>query len=204
MFVAPVRGAIQVGDDRLRIERGEVLTILYPASPIQVHRESADTLVAFAEVPLDPEACRPVGQETRSTVPASRAELAWGGGGMRAWLDVDATRSPEAYYGRLQGKLGVPEHQHDGSWEILFAIDAHGTFTIAGKAERLDGPKVVRVPPGTKHAWLPDPGTELVASQIYFPPGPEQRFKRLAADAVGGPEGGAGVGGASPAKKTQK
>ena len=44
------------------------------------------------------------------------------------------------------------------------------------------GPKqVVTVPPGAKHAWKPDPGSRLVAVQLYSPPGPEQRFVGLAA-----------------------
>jgi hypothetical protein len=36
------------------------------------------------------------------------------------------------------------------------------------------------VPPDTKHAWKPDPGSKLVAIQMYDPPGPEQRFVALA------------------------
>ena len=40
------------------------------------------------------------------------------------------------------------------------------------------------VPPATKHAWKPDEGSTLVAIQLYTPPGPEQRFKALAAAAA--------------------
>jgi hypothetical protein len=32
-----------------------------------------------------------------------------------------------------------------------------------------------------KHSWTPDPKSELVAIQLYAPPGPEQRFRALAA-----------------------
>jgi hypothetical protein len=37
------------------------------------------------------------------------------------------------------------------------------------------------VPPSVRHAYRPDPGTGIVAFQMYAPPGPEQRFKKLAA-----------------------
>ena len=75
----------------------------------------------------------------------------------------------------------MPEHVHEGSWEIVAAIEASGTFSLDGKEERLRPQQIVLVPPGTKHAWKPDPGTKLVAIQMYSPPGPEQRFYALAA-----------------------
>ena len=39
----------------------------------------------------------------------------------------------------------------------------------------------VLIPAGAKHAWKPEPGSKLVAVQMYSPPGPEQRFVGLAA-----------------------
>jgi mannose-6-phosphate isomerase-like protein (cupin superfamily) len=69
---------------------------------------------------------------------------------------------------------------HPDSWEILCAVDAAGTFTLDGKDQRLGPRQVVTVPPATKHAWTPDEGSNLVAIQLYAPPGPEQRFKALA------------------------
>ena len=43
---------------------------------------------------------------------------------------------------------------------------------------------VVAMPKGTLHAWLPGGKKPLLALQMYVPPGPEQRFKKLAADAA--------------------
>jgi hypothetical protein len=56
---------------------------------------------------------------------------------------------------------------------------------------------VVGVPPGVRHFWTPAPGSKLVAFQLYSPPGPEQRFKKLAA----GEAAGAADGSASAPKK---
>jgi quercetin dioxygenase-like cupin family protein len=117
---------------------------------------------------------------THKTIRASAApELTWAGGKMHAHLDVEKDLTG-AYVGRLQGTAGVPEHSHDGSWEILGAIDGRGTFTVDGKPKQLGPRDVVAIPPKTKHSWTPDAGTTLVAIQFYWPAGPEQRFRDLA------------------------
>lgn len=108
-------------------------------------------------------------------------DLAWANGTMHAHLDAVDQLHGDAYFGRLAGTASVPEHMHDGSWEILIAIEGSGTFTIDGKPQHLGAREVVGVPPNTKHSWTPDNGVKLIAFQIYTPPGPEQRFKALAA-----------------------
>jgi len=105
-------------------------------------------------------------------------KLEWASGTMRARLDHS---TGQVYVGRLEGTAAVAEHAHEGSWEILVALEANGTFSLGGKEARLAARQVVVVPPGTKHAWKPDPGSKLVAVQLYSPPGPEQRFVALAA-----------------------
>lgn len=109
--------------------------------------------------------------------------LAWAGGAMSAHLDVSAPSkaAPEIYLGRLEGTAGVAEHDHPTSWEILAAVDAKGTFVLDGTEGRLAARQIVVVPPGAKHAWKPEPGSKLVAIQMYAPPGPELRFGALAA-----------------------
>ena len=125
-------------------------------------------------------------------------ELKWASGTMSAHLDVatlppsmgsaSATggkpvlgASPELYLGRLEGTASVPEHVHAGSWEVLAAVEASGTFVLDGTEGRLAARQIVVIPPGSKHAWKPEPGSKLVAIQMYSPPGPEQRFLGLAA-----------------------
>jgi quercetin dioxygenase-like cupin family protein len=103
---------------------------------------------------------------------------------MRAHLDVRETVSPDLYVGRLEGVAPVAEHDHPTSAETILAIEAAGTFTIDGKEARLGPRQIVHVPKGIKHSWKPDPGSKLVAIQLYDPPGPEQRFIALAAAAA--------------------
>jgi mannose-6-phosphate isomerase-like protein (cupin superfamily) len=121
---------------------------------------------------------------TRSrVVRATRApELAFMGGAMRAHLDIDDREIAPFYLGRLSGTAGVPEHSHGSSWEILCAVEASGRFTLDGKKSPLGARTCVAMPPGVKHSWRPDAGSNLVAVQMYAPPGPEQRFKKLAAE----------------------
>lgn len=119
---------------------------------------------------------------SHAIVRASEApELTWAGGTMHAHLDVEAGRSPDAYFGRISGTGAVPPHQHDGSWEVLCAYQASGTLTLADEARRVQGRECVAIPPSTKHSWKPDEGSTLTGFQMYSPPGPEQRFKALAA-----------------------
>lgn len=107
-------------------------------------------------------------------------ELSWGPGGkMHAHLDVATDVSPDLYLGRLEGTLGVAEHAHDTSIEILAAVEASGTFTLDGRPQHVGPRQIVTVPKNARHSWKPDPGTKLVAWQIYLPPGPEQRFVLL-------------------------
>lgn len=116
---------------------------------------------------------------------AAAPRLQWGGGEMSAHLDVEAEVLPELYVGRLAGTLPVAAHAHAGTWEVLCAIEAHGTLRLAGRERRVEPRTCVAVPPDAEHAWQPDAGSELVAVQLYAPPGPEQRFKQLAAQAPG-------------------
>jgi mannose-6-phosphate isomerase-like protein (cupin superfamily) len=122
-------------------------------------------------------------------IAATRApELSWANGAMHAHLDIEDELHGDAYFGRLSGTASVPEHVHDTSTEIVIAIEANGTLIIDGKAQHLGNRQVVAIPPGTKHSWVPDAGTKLVAFQMYAPPGPEERFKALAAGAAAAPK----------------
>jgi quercetin dioxygenase-like cupin family protein len=128
--------------------------------------------------------CQPLGKPLaeKTIIRGNEApELRWAGGAMRAHLDVGTKVSPELYLGRLEGTAPVPEHDHPASTETLVAVEAAGTYTVDGKEHRLGPKQIVTLPKGTKHSWRPDPGSRLVAIQIYDPPGPEQRFVTLAA-----------------------
>ncbi len=121
---------------------------------------------------------------SKVVVKASRApDLAWANGRMHVHLDVQNELARTAYVGRFEAAVAVPEHEHDASWEVLATIEGKGTLTVAGKPIELAPRSVVAIPPATKHAFVPADGARLVAIQIYTPPGPEERFKSLAAPA---------------------
>lgn len=159
-----------------QLAAGDVL-VTRAAGPFTLKGEGV-AVVAIVQPPH----CEP-GQVTKmvTKVAASAApELTWAGGKMHAHLDLGTDVSPNAYTGRLDGTAAVAEHVHPDAWEILCAVEAAGTFTLDGKEQRLGPKQVVVVPPNAKHAWKPDEGSRLVAIQLYAPPGPEQRFKKLA------------------------
>lgn len=117
---------------------------------------------------------------------SSAADLAWGQGAMHARLGFENGR---ASFGLLLASKDAPvaPHVHDSSWEILAPLWADGVAkraAVAGQQEMSeiavsDG-TVVAIPKGTLHAWAPSGNKPLLAVQIYLPPGPEQRFKKLA------------------------
>ena len=180
LVVRPVKGSASALGESL--EAGDTL-LVQGEGALEVTGQGLAVLAAVRERP-----CDPAPAITKKIVRASAApELAWGSpstGQMRARLDVDEETTPYAYIGRLEGTAPVAEPAYPGTWEILCAVEAAGTFTLDGKSRRLGPRAIVAVPPDTKHAWQPDPGSTLVAIQIYDPPGPEQRFKSLAAAAA--------------------
>lgn len=165
-------------------DTGDVLVISAPTA-------SQVNLSGLAVKAIDSRPCPPRARPTAAKVVrgAATPKLTWAGGTMNAWRDAYTTglfpdpaqTSVKLYLGRLEGTAPVAEHTHPTSWEILAAIEASGTFSLDGKESRLGPRQVVVVPPGVKHAWKPDPGTKLVAIQMYAPPGPEERFVTLAA-----------------------
>jgi mannose-6-phosphate isomerase-like protein (cupin superfamily) len=175
LFVAVASGEAAAAGEK--IHEGDVLVLARQAEVAVSGR--ALLLVARRAV-----ACE--GEAEKTLVRGGAAEeLTWAGGRMHAHLDVGTGVSPEIYFGRLAGTASVAEHTHPGAWEVLAAVEAAGTFTIAGEPHRLGAREILAIPPDTKHAWSADPGSRLVALQMYDPPGPEQRFVGLAKAAAG-------------------
>jgi len=174
VFVDVVRGAVKANDVDLAI--GDVLVVRGGVSMVG----DGTAVVAVAHVaPCEPSQWHEGHVVVRA---GAAADLSFLGGSMHAHLDLDDRgTAPTLYMGRLSGTAGVPEHDHAASWEVR-AVEASGTFTVAGQERRLAPRTCVSIPPATKHSWRPDPGANLVAVQMYSPAGPEQRFKKLAAD----------------------
>lgn len=178
LIIAVVKGKVLAMGETLGV--GDVLVITHPdpikldgtGSVVVARRDFATALCGVkARPPLDKKIVRA----------STAADLRWRGGTMTARLDVGPELSPDVYLGRLAGTASVAEHAHPGSWEILAAVEAHGTFVVDGIEGPLGPGQIVIIPPGSKHAWRPDQGSKLVAIQMYSPPGPEQRFVAQAA-----------------------
>ena len=180
MLVAVAKGKVTVLGESLAT--GDVLVLTRP----DALKLEGSGLVVVARHELDPEACKSP-KEKKIVRGTTAPKLEWAGGTMSAHLDVAPPKpdaggvSPELYLGRLEGTAGVPEHIHAGSWEILAAVEANGTIVLEGTEGRVSARQITMIPPGAKHAWKPEPGSKLVAIQMYSPPGPEQRFVALAA-----------------------
>ncbi len=118
-----------------------------------------------------------------------QGDLVWARGAFRARLAFEGPGRP-ASFGLLRGAPTAPvaAHRHEGSWEILIALRAEGSFRLdeaapnAGQPRPLDDGRHVAIPPGAQHAWAPAGTRPLIGVQLYVPPGPEQRFRKLAAD----------------------
>lgn len=110
----------------------------------------------------------------------------WAKGAAHAWLGFEKDRSPQAYLGLLHmdGSLPVANHAHETAWEVLVPIRAKGNLTLSspGKAPMdvaVSPGEVILIPPGTQHTYQPS-GEDLLAVQLFVPPGPEQRYRDLA------------------------
>jgi mannose-6-phosphate isomerase-like protein (cupin superfamily) len=189
VFLAVARGrASALGEE---LEQGDVLFAVGSAA-FEAKGTGLAVVALWSHSPCPPVTAPP--PLVKRVVRANAApDLTFADGKMHARLDLGTDVSPNVYVGRLDGTAAVPEHTHPTSWEILCAVEAAGTFTLDGKPSRLAARGIVTVPPNTKHAWQPDEGSRLVAIQLYSPPGPEQRFRALAAAArdAGAPDAAA-------------
>jgi mannose-6-phosphate isomerase-like protein (cupin superfamily) len=111
-------------------------------------------------------------------------DLAWGGGAYHARLGFE---DGSASLGSLVASksAAIAQHVHEHEWEILAIFSGDGTLvrTVGGRED--DTPAAAgtfaSIAPGVPHAYRPAGSSPLVAVQIFLPPGPEQRFKSLAA-----------------------
>ena len=121
----------------------------------------------------------------------------WADGAAHAWLGFERDRSPHAYLGLLLLGADVPvgDHAHDDTWEVLVPLRADGRLVLSGEGvpKDADAPdavevrpgQVVTMPPGVHHAFKPGGTEPLLAVQLFVPPGPEQRFRKLSQKAAG-------------------
>lgn len=109
-----------------------------------------------------------------------KPDLAWGGGAYHARLGLE---EPPASMGFLMMSKNatVAEHVHDKEWEFLAILEGSGELgrKTSGKVP-VKGATFAAVKPGEPHGFKPAGDKPTYAVQMYWPPGPEQRFKKLA------------------------
>lgn len=110
-------------------------------------------------------------------------DLAWGGGAYHARLGFE---DGSASLGSLMASKSalVRQSVHEHEWEILAILSGDGTLvrTRNGRddATPIAAGTFASIAPGVPHEYRPAGTSPLVAVQLYLPPGPEQRFRRLA------------------------
>lgn len=117
-------------------------------------------------------------------------DQAWGHGAYHARIGWEARGDDKPAFVvdvlRFSKNASVAEHDHSSSWEVLAALEGAGTLMTSPSDSKpstsiVEPGSVDFIPPGVKHRFDPSGKSDLLAVQVYSPPGPEQRFKTLAA-----------------------
>jgi mannose-6-phosphate isomerase-like protein (cupin superfamily) len=114
-------------------------------------------------------------------------DLTWGKGAYHARIAFAAEASPRASLGllKMSENGAVSPHEHEKEWEHMAILQGEGDFVQgSGDGERrlhaTDG-TMFSVAPAIPHQWKSAGTRSFLGIQVYTPPGPEQRFKKLAA-----------------------
>jgi mannose-6-phosphate isomerase-like protein (cupin superfamily) len=129
-----------------------------------------------------------------------RPDVSWGGGAYHARIGWEASkyRLGEGGQGRnvddqpaavvdllhFSADADLAEHGHEQSWETLVVLEGDGAVTRKGASGDERTParpgSIFTFPRAARHAWKPSGKAPFLAIQVLAPPGPEQRFKKLA------------------------
>lgn len=183
-------------DDAAALEQGRAMRVSAPATleadPAQgaalfavavLSAASSEEAVDWNHAPSE-DAC-PVPETTRVVSQPNRSGPFMHAGGRLAvmiYLDAYESARPVPSLGTLSGDetLGVPEHTHEESAEVLWIQDGSGTMRVGDETRPIHPGTFVYVPPETIHGFEPDGTRPLFAYQVYTPAGPEQRFRNTA------------------------
>jgi mannose-6-phosphate isomerase-like protein (cupin superfamily) len=156
-----------------------------PARVVLIVVTSGEPLAAkVAAAKANPWTVRPAPIASVDLVTAT--DLAWGKGAYHMRIGFSGEASPSASLGilKMSADGAVAPHEHEKEWEHMAILQGAGDF-MQGTGENentlhaKDG-VIFSVPPGTRHQWRPAGSRGFLGIQVYTPPGPEQRFKKLA------------------------
>lgn len=109
-----------------------------------------------------------------------KPDLAWAGGSMHARIGIEDGPASMGLL-TMSKNATVPEHTHDKEWEFLAVLEGDGELTRkSGGNVKVAGASFLSIPAGVAHGYKPTGTTPMYAVQMYWPPGPEQRFKKMA------------------------
>ena len=122
-----------------------------------------------------------------SAVLTSATDLGWGGGAFHARIGFGG-EGAQARRASLEALLmaagsSIPEHDHP-SWEHIALLTGSGRFKLGAAEYPVKPGSIFHIPIGVRHAFTGDPGSEVLAVQLYSPSGPEQRFVKLAKESA--------------------
>ncbi|NUO48979.1 MAG: cupin domain-containing protein [Polyangiaceae bacterium] len=152
--------------------------------------EGTRVLLAVVDLPEDMRSKKPAPFDSRASSFTLRGgtNLSWADGAMGARIAVEQdpilqrTVASVTFLG-IGSPKGVAEHVHENEWEMLAILSGAGTMTVGkgAEAKKVDvrPGSLVAIPKGTPHAFAPSE-LPVTAIQLYVPPGPEQRFRKLA------------------------
>lgn len=174
---------------------GKLGVIQQLGAGLELSSPSGATLVAAVSYPRTPAPTLP----PNAPRPRLRAELGadqatWGGGAFTAFFGLGdraglGAFAPSSSLGLLSmrplaaqpGPVRVPAHVHAAEWEALVILRGSGTMRLGAEgAERVEAVaagRFVTIPAGVRHAF--EASEPVLAVQLYTPPGPEQRFRKL-------------------------
>ena len=150
-------------------------------------------VVAAVDMPVAKAAAAKAAPWTSRPVPvasldlATATDLVWGKGAYHARIGFGAETSPHASLGllKMSPDSAVAPHVHEKEWEHMAILQGEGDFVQGtGEDERTlhaSNGVAFSVPPAVRHQWKPAGSRSFLGIQVYTPPGPEQRFKKLAA-----------------------
>lgn len=112
-------------------------------------------------------------------------ELAWNQRRFRARIAFGAPDSPVLGLAVLNIAAGeaIAPHEHE-VWEVVTILSGNAVMRVAEIEEAIGPWRTIAIPARTQHAVRAG-GEDVVVVQSYSPAGPEQRFRRLAAEAAG-------------------
>ncbi len=154
------------------------VTVIFAVAALS--KEAPNDQVDWGAAPKDP-SCPARSQQAILSDPERSGPFAHAGGRLSVMIYLDGVRNGPsvASLGTLTADptLGVPEHIHESSAEVLWIQDGSGTMRVGDQTRAIRPGTFVHVPPQTVHGFIPDGTRPLFAYQVYAPSGPEQRFR---------------------------